>query len=654
MVVLFLFSSKCALNATNHQLDSLNHVIKTAKHDTLVANAYLSLVDVFFHNNFDTITYLSNAALEIAERNLKKKIADPEKTAFLKIKASALSNLGYMLDNAGNIKALDLYEQSLKIAEEIGDKKNMLELYNNIGLFYNNNGNIKLALDYYQKALKVNNDTVNTGRQAILLNIGYIYYSQNYMDKALQYYGEAYILAKKMNSTYSKAMIINNAGRVFFSQKQYDKAMRCYQKALLLFKECHDNTGIAIAEANIADIYSLQNKVDQALEFYRKSLEVYRGNHFSKGITTALTRIGTLYARQKDTANALKYGLEAIKTAEETSDPLSIKDAAMLLYTVYKQAGNYKPALVMHQLYDTMRDSLNNEATRKTSLQMHFNNEYDIKEAQLNSSARAEKERITLIYLILLIAIVLAIIVFIVVANKNRQLKILKLKNEFEIETVNARLAMQKKLEDLRHQALNAAVNPHFIFNTLGAIQSFVMNKDSELASDYISKFAKLIRITLNYAGEKYISIAEEIKRLDTYLELEKLRCGDKLIYHIHVNNDLDLQKQIPNMLIQPLVENAIIHGVLKLDDQETGCIDVTIYEENKFLVIQVKDNGVGYDSELISKHGYKSIGLSNLKERLAIIKDAEFIIENRKQINANERGTIVSVKIPDHFYKQY
>ncbi|MES2132544.1 MAG: tetratricopeptide repeat protein [Bacteroidota bacterium] len=650
--MLFIFGGKYVLNATNHQLDSLNHVIKTAKHDTLVANAYLGLVDVFFHDNFDTITYLSNTALAIAERNLQKKLTDTEKTAFLKIKVSALSNLGYMLDNAGNIKALDLYEQSLKIAEEIGDKKNMLELYNNIGLVYNDNGNIKLALDYYQKALKVNDDTVNTGRQVILLNIGYIYYAQNYMDKALQYYGEAYILAKKMNSTYSKAMIINNAGRVFFAQKQYDKAMRYYQKALLLFKECHDDTGIAIVEANIADIYSQQNKVDQALEFYLKSLEVYRGTNFGTGITTALTRIGTLYVRQKDTASALKYGLESMKTAEKNSDPLSIKEAATLLYSVYKQTGNYKKAFVMHQLYTTMRDSLNNEATRKTLLQMQFDNEYDIKDAKFKATAKAEKEKITLIYIISLAAIALIISVFIIVTNKNRQLKILKLKNEFEVETANTRLAVQQKLEDLRHQALNAAVNPHFIFNTLGAIQSFVMNKDSEIASDYIAKFAELIRITLNYAGEKYISIAEEVKRLNAYLELEKLRCGDKLTYHIQVDDAIDLQKKIPNMIIQPLVENAIIHGILKLDEKDTGLVDVTVFEENEFLTIQVKDNGAGYDRDVMSKHGYKSIGLPNLKERLSIIKDAEFSIQNRKQINAHESGTIASVKIPVDFYK--
>ena len=650
--MLFMFGSKCGLNATNHQLDSLNHLIKTAKHDTLVANAYLGLVDVFFHDNFDTITYLSNTALEIAERNLKGKITDTEKNAFLRIKASALSNLGYMLNNEGDIKALDLYEQSLKIAEEIGDKKNMLELYNNIGLFYSNNGNVKLALDYYQKALKVNNDTVNTGRQAILLNIGYIYYTQNYMDKALQYYGEAYVLAKKMNATYSKAMIINNAGKVFFAQKQYDKAMCYYKKALLLVKECHDDMGIAIVESNIADIYSQQNKTDQALEFYRKSLEVYRSTNFNSGITIALTRIGTLYVQKKDTARALEYGIESMKIAEETSDLLSVKEAAMLLYTVYKQTGNYKKAFTMHQLYVTMRDSLNNEATRKTSLQMQFNNEYDIKDAQFKATTIAEKEKITLIYIISLAAIALIIIVFIIVANKNRQLKILKLKNEFEVETANARVAVQQKLEDLRHQALNAAVNPHFIFNTLGAIQSFVMSKDSAMASDYIAKFAELIRITLNYAGEKYISIAEEVRRLKTYLELEKLRCGDKLTYHIQVDATIDQQKQIPNMIIQPLVENAIIHGVLKLDEKDRGLVDVTIFEEDQFLIIQVKDNGEGYDRNLMSKHGYKSIGLSNLKERLSIIKDAQFSIQNRKQMNVSERGTIALVKIPVDFYK--
>jgi len=206
---------------------------------------------------------------------------------------------------------------------------------------------------------------------------------------------------------------------------------------------------------------------------------------------------------------------------------------------------------------------------------------------------------------------------------------------------------LQQKLEDLRYQALSAAVNPHFIFNTLGAIQSFVMHKEPFQASDYIAKFARLIRITLSYAGEKYISINEEINRLNLYLELEKLRCGDKLSYAIRVHDSVDTFSLIPNMIIQPLLENAILHGILPLGAGMQGCLEVTMEQDHGYLCIRVRDNGVGISWQEHSKHGYVSIGIDNLRERLSQVKGSEFSIKNLGDAHSGERGTLVEIRLP-------
>ncbi len=206
---------------------------------------------------------------------------------------------------------------------------------------------------------------------------------------------------------------------------------------------------------------------------------------------------------------------------------------------------------------------------------------------------------------------------------------------------------LQQKLEDLRYQALSAAVNPHFIFNTLGAIQSFVMHKEPYQASDYIAKFARLIRITLSYAGEKYISINEEVNRLSLYLELEKLRCGDRLDYGIRVHESVDTFALIPNMIIQPLLENAILHGILPLGAGATGRLEVTLEQENGYLSIRVRDNGVGISWRGHSKHGYASIGIDNIRERLALVKGSGFVIENLGETRPGERGTLVKIMLP-------
>lgn len=235
------------------------------------------------------------------------------------------------------------------------------------------------------------------------------------------------------------------------------------------------------------------------------------------------------------------------------------------------------------------------------------------------------------------VLLVISIVVFVLVKLWIRKIR----------EKAEKNVELQQKLEDLRYQALSAAVNPHFVFNTLGAIQSFVMNKDPFQASDYIAKFARLIRITLSYAGEKYISINEEVNRLSLYLELEKLRCGDKLEYAIRVHPSVDKFSLIPNMIIQPLLENAILHGILPLGAGITGSLEVTIAQDKDYLHIRVRDNGVGISWHEHSKHGYVSIGIDNLKERLSLVKGSEFTIKNLGEAHPGERGTLVEIKLP-------
>lgn len=233
--------------------------------------------------------------------------------------------------------------------------------------------------------------------------------------------------------------------------------------------------------------------------------------------------------------------------------------------------------------------------------------------------------------------VVVAISVFVLV-----KLRIRKIRDKAEKE-----IELQQKVEDLRYQALSAAVNPHFIFNTLGAIQSFVMNKDPFQASDYIAKFAGLIRITLNYAGERYISINEEINRLRLYLELEKLRCGARLEFEITIHSSVDKFSLIPNMIIQPLLENAILHGILPLRAGIAGKLEIEMEQDQYYLNIRVRDNGVGITRHEHSKHGYASIGIDNLKERLSLVKGSEFTIKNLRESYPRKRGTLVEIRLP-------
>lgn len=182
---------------------------------------------------------------------------------------------------------------------------------------------------------------------------------------------------------------------------------------------------------------------------------------------------------------------------------------------------------------------------------------------------------------------------------------------------------LNKKIAQIESQALRAQMNPHFIFNTLSSIQYFISNNDSAEALKYLSKFAKLMRKIMDNSKQQMISVAEEIDALDLYLELEVMRFDKKFKYEINVDSNIEQNyDRIPSMLIQPYVENAIIHGLLP--KEESGKIIITLRKQEDTILCSIEDNGVGrekskeFQGNRVKQH--KSMGMSITKERLSIL----------------------------------
>jgi ligand-binding sensor domain-containing protein len=178
------------------------------------------------------------------------------------------------------------------------------------------------------------------------------------------------------------------------------------------------------------------------------------------------------------------------------------------------------------------------------------------------------------------------------------------------------------KFEDLRMQALQSQMNPHFIFNSLNAIQHFLTNNDDENATRFLSRFARLIRIVFEYNKKKEITFAEEIEMLETYLSLEKLRFNEKVDIHFKVDEKLELLKEeilLPPLLIQPIIENCFKHGLFHKQDKGNLWISFELYDNRRIKCI-IEDDGVGRDraKELaIWKGKHTSSGMSATLERV-------------------------------------
>lgn len=212
---------------------------------------------------------------------------------------------------------------------------------------------------------------------------------------------------------------------------------------------------------------------------------------------------------------------------------------------------------------------------------------------------------------------------------------------------------LDRRLAALQLKALRAQMNPHFTFNVMNSIQHYILNASVESAYRYLSMFSRLIRLTLNNSEKEVITLGEELKTLELYLELESMRFEDRFEYCIKIDPEIDLVNiEIPAMLIQPFVENSIKHGILPLKNKK-GVIEIQLIKWQDQLKCIIKDNGIGrVASGLYQQKKHESFGSKLTHERLKIINSlfqnnlTETIFDLYDH-DGNAAGTIVELFIP-------
>ncbi|MEP6713024.1 MAG: histidine kinase [Ferruginibacter sp.] len=217
-----------------------------------------------------------------------------------------------------------------------------------------------------------------------------------------------------------------------------------------------------------------------------------------------------------------------------------------------------------------------------------------------------------------------------------------------EIATINEQLA------EAQLSALQTQMNPHFIFNALNSIKRMILDGENQNASRYMSKFAMMIRLTLNHSKEVFVTLLETIKYLRTYLEMEQLRFDDSFTYCIKADNGLDEEDTlIPSLMIQPLVENAIWHGLMQVESGKK--IMISFSKHNKKVICTIEDNGIGIiQSEklkALNNPSHRSVGLDNIRNRIKIMNekfntDCSLKITDLYEEDKTKRGTLVVLSL--------
>ncbi len=214
----------------------------------------------------------------------------------------------------------------------------------------------------------------------------------------------------------------------------------------------------------------------------------------------------------------------------------------------------------------------------------------------------------------------------------------------------------QRKMTEVEMQALRAQMNPHFIFNCLNSINRYIVKSDQTTASLYLTKFAKLIRLILDNSNNKNVILTNELEALKLYIEMEALRFDKKFTYEIKVESNLGTDTvEVPPLIIQPYVENAIWHGLLHKETNGHLSVRVCMCSETMLEVV-IEDNGIGREKarELKSKTATsrKSLGMQLTENRLSLLNkhaelNASIEIIDLQNGGSEALGTKVILKIP-------
>lgn len=562
-IVIFCLVHSLNIFSQKEKEDSLQRVFQHHSNDSLKLDAMLEYASLTYNKYPEKTKKLANEIIKLAQ---KRKSARMEAGGNLILGMISFSESQYEQSIKYYLKSLEKYKISKSYY-------GISSAYNNLGLVYNIQENLEKALEYYKKSLTYIDTSTFEGKDsyyASLINVGVIH-------------------AKK---------------------KEFITAKKYFRRVELFYATTDNFLSQAYAYQTMGIIAGEEKNIKLVDEYFEKALNSVKKNNVPPYTVSVLNGAASTYSKMNEHKRALYYALKAdsiIKKHRLTNlyDIKNTKD--VIAHSNYK-LGNYKMGYQVLEERIKISDSLYNIET--TSLNQELIEKYESEKKQKEISLLKEKDKVNQLKIIqndnklkmrtyFITALSLFILLLIIVSFfVYRQIK----------------LKQQRKAMELENKALRAQMNPHFIFNALNSIQRMYLEGNLDKASSFMSDFAELMRKILDNSAHNSIPLKEEIRTLEYYMNLEKLRCQDKFNYSINVDPKIDLQStNVPPLVIQPFVENAIWHGILPKEGN--GEIHINISKERNKIKIEIIDNGVGFIPDI--KNKYLSQGISLTEKRI-------------------------------------
>lgn len=573
--------------------------------------------------------------------------------------AAALHNMGISYANMADYdRALDCQRLAYRICKALDDKYSMAAIINSIGVVYLFLSDYPRALDYYFQALHIYEamkDTLNMG--TAYTNIGLVYRHASAYKKSLDYQKAALEIFKDRGNEYSMQNTLTNMGNVYSDSGDITKALTFYHQALKINKKLENRNGIASCLMNtgaayygIGELVNANNDLQQALVLYRELKNEYGAgqsiNYLVKIYLNAddntLRKIGT--SPSERFTKALQLQREGIQMGL-TSGNLEIqRDGWENMSVIYSHHKEFAGALDAFKKHITLRDSIfnNDKKAEITRLSMQYAFDKKATEARIRqdkdkalSIAAINRQRIIKNGVMggASILLVMGAISFI----------LYKRKRDAKVQQKEAEL--RAEVADTEMKALRAQMNPHFIFNSLNSISDFIYKHETQTADYYLTKFAALMRMILENSEQKEIPLADDLKALELYMQLEALRMNHKFDYYIDIADNIDTENiLVPPLLLQPFVENSIWHGIA--EKQGAGKIFIEIKREDDMISCVIEDNGVGLKRKQVQDEKQKSLGMKITSSRIELLNRIKKANATLKLSNI-AGGMRVEMKLP-------
>src|SRR5436190_3894259 len=600
-------------------------------------------------NNFPQLEKICHEAIEwYRDAPNKKRLAE------------TYYNLGFALYAQSMFtEAIKNLDTSYQLYEKNNNTREMCKVNTTAAVVYEESGNYEKAFELARKGLKLateNND--DWLRRTLLSIIGSLFEDIQDYPTGLAYCFQATQNLKPNEYNNFNPRLLRVIAELYSQQKQFDSAKYYYS-----FFDTTNERGLRFYLVSFGECYLLQKEYKEALPNFIRGLDYHKRLNDRNWVMRTLLDIAKTYLALRNNDSAFKYANESLNIAMQSGAKQVIRDASEILSSIYDHWRHSDSAYFYYRQFTTMKDSVLNNVIKGRLAAYTFeqkmellNKEKRIQQAQLQKESLWRKFLVIGIIVLMFLAII--IVRIIMLKRKNETNKRALAENELqlqELESERTKAEFQHQTTELEMQALRAQMNPHFIFNSLNSINRFILQNNRSQASEYLTKFSRLVRLILQNSQATVITLQSELESLALYLEMEALRFDYHFAYKIAVPGDLDVEVlKVPSLIIQPYVENAIWHGLMH--KEEKGQLDIKVSEVSNHLFFKIRDDGIGRKqaTALASKSTtrHKSMGLRITADRIAMMQrsngtESPVTINDLVNADSSAAGTEVIIKIP-------